>query len=116
MLVLIFVAAVASVLWSETLETGSFARDLLNTSWLLAPYLVLTAVMIAERRTSLLAIAIVTLFGAVGALTSVVVTTVVQGGVADRLLPIYQAGAIAALVPTCRWMIVRIDTKPRSGS
>jgi hypothetical protein len=112
MIVLIFAAAAASVLLSEILEPNSLARNLLNTSWILAPYLVLTAVMVAEKRTSLLATAITTLLGAVGALPSVVIMTAVEGGTAARFVPIYQAGGIAVLMPACRWITARIDAKP----
>jgi len=110
MLVLLFVAASGSVLLGEMLEPNTVARNLLNTAWLLAPYLVLMAVMVADTRTSLLATAIATVLGSVGALTSVVVMTAVEGGIADRFVPIYQAGGIAALVPACRWITSRMDT------
>lgn len=113
MYALIFLAAGGSVWLNDTLEADSVATNLLNTSWLLAPYLVLITVMVgAEKRTSFLAIAVATLFGAVGALTSAVMMPLFEGGISPRLVPIYQAGAIVALVSACRWLVARIDVKP----
>lgn len=110
--VLLFVAAIGSMLLSEALG-ASLAANLLWTSWMLAPYLVLTAVTVfVEKRTSLLATAVVTLLGAVGALGPVLMATLVESDVTARLVPIFQAGAIAALVPTCRWLISHVDAKP----
>lgn len=110
---LTFLAAGGSVLLNEALEANSVATNLLNTAWILAPYLVLTAVMvIAEKRTSFLAIAVATLLGSVGALTSVVLMPLFEASMNARLVPIYQAGAIVVLVPTCRWLMAIIDPKP----
>jgi hypothetical protein len=112
MLVLIFVAAVASVLLTEFLEPDSVARNLLSTAWIIAPYLVLTTVaVIAERRTSLMATAVATLLGGCGALTSVGLMTFFEGS-DDRFIPLYQAAAIAVLVPAYRWLMTRIDVRP----
>lgn len=112
MYAVIFLAAGGSVLLNEVLEANSGAANILNTSWIFAPYVVLTAVMvIAERRTSLLAIAVATLFGAVGALTSVVLMPLFEGGINATFVPIYQAAAIAVLVPACRWLVAKIDVK-----
>jgi hypothetical protein len=111
-LVLVFVAAVASIVWAGFLEPNSPARNLLNTAWILAPYLVLTTVaVIIERRTSLLATAVATLLGGCGALTSVGLMTFFEGS-DDRFIPLYQAAAIAVLVPAYRWLMTRIDVRP----
>lgn len=113
--VLLFAAAIGSVLLSEALG-ASLAANLLWTSWMLAPYLVLTAVtVLVEKRTSLPATAVATLLGAVGALGPALIATLVESDVAARLVPISQAGAIAALVPTCRWLISHVDAKPPAG-
>lgn len=112
MYVLIFAAAGGSILLGDALGPNSVAVNLLNASWILAPYLVLTAVTaISEKRTSLLATAVVTLLGAVGSLTSVVMTTL-EGTSDVRLVPLYQAGAIAVLLPTCKWILPRIEVRP----
>jgi hypothetical protein len=117
MYVLMLVAAGGSVLLNDALGANSLAVDLLNTSWILAPYLVLTAVMaIGEKRTLLLSTAVATLLGAVGALTSVVMMTLFEDGIDARLVPIYQAGAIAVLLPTCKWLIARFDVMPPAKS
>lgn len=106
----IFVAALASVLVGESLEENSMARNLLNVGWILAPYLVLMTVMVViDKRTSLMAIAVATLCGSIGALASVAAMTFFEAGTMDRLAPIVQAGAIAVLLPACRWIVARID-------
>jgi hypothetical protein len=111
-LVLVFAAAVASIVWSGFLEPNSLARNLLSTAWIIAPYLVLaTVAVISERRTSLLATAVATLLGGCGALVSVGAMTVFDG-IEDRFIPLLQAGAIAVLVPTYRWLMTRMDVKP----
>ena len=113
MYVLIFAAAGASILLGEALGPNSVAVNLLNASWIVAPYLVLTAVTaISEKRTSFLATAVVTLLGAVGSLTSVVMTTLFEGTSDFRLVPLYQAGAIAVLLPTCKWIVPKIEVRP----
>ena len=114
--VVIFFAAGGSVLLSEALRANSVARNLLHTAWILAPYLVLTSVaVIAERRTSLMATAVATLLGGCGALTSVALMTFFEGS-EDPLIPLYQAGAIAVLVPTYRWLMIKIEPKPPQGT
>ena len=116
MYVLIFAAAGGSILLGDALGPNSVAVNLLNASWIVAPYLVLTAVTaISEKRTSLLATAVVTLLGAVGSLTSVVMTTLLEGTSDFRLVPLYQAGAIVVLLPICKWIVPRIDVRPPTG-
>ena len=111
-LVLVFVAAAASVLLGGFLEPNSLASNLLSTAWILAPYFVLTAVAVsAERRTSLMATAVATLLGGCGALTSVALMTLFDGS-EDRFIPLFQAAAIAVLVPAYRWLMTRIDVRP----
>ena len=113
MYVLIFAAAGSSILLADALAPNSVAVDLLHAVWLLAPYLVLTGVTaLSDKRVSLLATAVVTLLGAVGSLTSVVVMTLFEDSSDVRLVPLYQAGAIALLLPTCKWIIPRIEMKP----
>jgi hypothetical protein len=108
-LVLVFVAAAASVLLGGFLEPNTLARNLLSTAWIIAPYLVLTAVaVIGAKRTSLLATAVATLLGGCGALTSVALMALFEG-TEDRFIPLYQAGAIAVLVPIYKWLMARID-------
>lgn len=69
-----------------------------------------TVTVVAHKRTSLLAIAVATLFGAVGALASVAMMTIFEAGIITRLLPICQAGAIGVLLPACWWVIEKTDT------
>jgi len=109
----IFVAAGGSVLLNIALGANSAAAALVNTSWILAPYVALTAVTaIGEGRTSLPSTAVATLLGAVGALTSVVMMMLSEDGIDARFVPIYQAVAIAVLLPTCSWLMSRFDAMP----
>lgn len=113
---LIFGAAAGSVLLNGALGANSVVVTLLDTVWTLAPYLVLSAVMaIAEKRTSLLATAVATLLGAVGALVPAVMTRMFEAGVDVRLVPIPQAMAIAVLLPICKVIVTRFDARPPSG-
>ncbi len=57
-----------------------------------------------------MATAVATLLGGCGALTSVGLMTLFDGS-EDRFIPLYQAGAIAVLVPTDKWIMARIDMK-----
>jgi len=111
MYVLMFLAAGGSVL-SATVLDNSAAVNLLYAAWMLAPYLILTIVMVAERRTSLMATAVATLLGALGALPPLVMMSIFDGNVYARFLPIYQAGAIALLLPTAKWLLACIDVRP----
>lgn len=112
MYVVMFLVAGGSVWLSATLPDNSAAVYLLYAAWMLAPYLVLTAVMVVERRTSLMATAVTTLFGAVGALPPLVMMSLLDESAHARLLPLYQAGAIAVLLPTAKWLVARIDARP----
>ena len=105
-------AAGGSVWLSATLPDNSAAVNLLYTAWMLAPYLVLTIAMVVERRTSWMATAVATLFGAVGALPPAIIVSLFEGSWHARLLPIYQAGAIALLLPAAKWLLARIDVRP----
>jgi hypothetical protein len=68
--------------------------------------------VIAERRTSLMATAVATLLGAVGALPPVVMMSLFDEHAHVRFLPIYQAGAIALLLPAAKWLLARIEVRP----
>jgi len=106
----IFVAAIGSILVGESLDDNCPARNLLLAFWLLAPYLVLLTVMVViDKRTSLLATAVATLCGSIGALAPAAAIAVFGAGTIDRLVPLVQAGAIAVLLPAWRWIVVRID-------
>jgi hypothetical protein len=106
-------AAVASVWVSQVLGHNSAFGNLLNALWMLAPYLVLIAVvLIGERRRSLQSTAIATLLGAVGALTPILAMQLVDSAVAARLVPVYQAGVAVLLVPICRWVISQAGVPP----
>jgi hypothetical protein len=105
--VALLVAALASVMLNQALGTDSTVSNVVSALWILAPYLLLTAVLLRERRTSLPAVAIATLLGSVGALTPIVVLQVADSTVSARLVPLTQAGAAALLVPVCRWLTAR---------
>jgi hypothetical protein len=111
--VAMFLAAGVSVGLSATLPVNSATLVALYAAWMLAPYLTLTTVMvIAERRTSLMATAVATLLGAVGALPPVVMMALFDENALAGFLPIYQAAAIALLLPTAKWLLARIDVTP----
>lgn len=109
MYALIFLGAGTCTTILATLEPNSRVGDVIITAWLLAPYLVLTAVMVITQKTSLLATAITVLLGSVGALTPLLLMTLVDSHfdvtIAARLVPLIQAGAITLLVPACRWVV-----------
>jgi hypothetical protein len=111
--VALVVAAVLSVGVSQLLGPNSTFGNLLHAVWMLASYLVLTAVVLmGDRRRSLQATAIATLLGAVGALTPILAMQLVDGAVAARLVPVYQAGVAVLLVPICRWVISQTGVPP----
>ena len=110
--VALLVAALASVMLNQALGTDSHVSNVLSALWILAPYLLLTAVLLRERRTSLQAVAIATLLGSVGALTPIIAVQIADSTVAARLVPLTQAGAAALLVPVCRWLTERFTGKP----
>ena len=112
MYVLLFLAAGALASLSAALLDNSAAVNLIYAAWMLAPYLVLTIVMVAERRTSLMATAVTTLLGAVGALPPAVMVSLLEESWHTRFLPLYQAGVIAVLLPTAKWLLARIDVRP----
>jgi uncharacterized membrane protein SirB2 len=109
--VALLVTALASMMLNQALGTDSTASNVLSAVWILAPYLLLTAVLLRERRTSLQAVAIATLLGSVGALTPIVVVRIADSTVAARLVPLTQAGAAALLVPVCQWLTARYSGK-----
>ena len=109
--VALLVAALASVMLNQALGTDSTVSNVLSAVWILAPYLLLTAVLLRERRTSLQAVAIATLLGSVAALTPIVVVQIADSTLAARLVPLTQAGAAALLVPVCRWLTARYTGK-----
>ena len=108
----LFLAAGASLLLTASLKPNSAATNLLNAAWLLAPYAVLIALMIAQRRTSLMATGIATLLGAAGTLASALVMRIVasdaERDVVARFVPAYQAAAVALLIPVCRWLVGKV--------
>lgn len=103
----IFLAAIGSVALVGMLGRDGMAANLVLVAWLLTPYVVLMAAMISAKRTSLLAIGIATLLGAVGALASVVTLTLLDWPGAERFVPIYQAGATVVLLRICKWLVAR---------
>ena len=108
----VFVAATASVLLTASLEPNSSAANIVNAAWLLAPYAVLIALIIARRRTSLMATAVATLLAAAGTLASLLVMRIfasdAERDIVARFVPMYQATAIAVLIPVCRWLVGKV--------
>lgn len=105
------IAASVSLVFVNVLKPNSLGATAFIAAWLVLPYvaLALALAFFAKERASVIAYVVVTAVAAVGGL--LFLTNVIflhpdpQGGIAVLFTPIYQAIAIAVLVPICRWLI-----------
>jgi hypothetical protein len=107
------IAASVSLVFVNVLKPDSLGATAFFAGWLLLPYaaLALGLIYLAKERASAIAYVAVTALVAGGGL--LFLTEVIflhpdpQGGIAVLFTPLYQAIAIAVLLPTCHWLVGR---------
>lgn len=110
-------AAVASLVFVRILEPTTLAMTAFLSGWLLLPYAVLALILAlsAKERPAAIASVVVTLLVVGGGLLLLTAVIFVypdpQGGIAVLFTPIYQALAIAVLLPLARWLVKKVSRR-----
>ena len=113
--IVLTVAASISLVFVNVLKPTSLGAAAFLSTWVILPYAALAAtLMFSAKRASKVANVIVAVLVAGGGLLFLADVIFLrpdpQGGIAVLFTPIYQALAIAVLLPTCQWLLGKVST------